>query len=190
MNDTIREMFAMTKGELAKMNLPIATGEPFIVNYSREEKLRALCSLGTLTPEEAETYKDAPAELPADKKALIVNYFLLNIYDENTAARRSPFSETFAKIPYAGTLFERSQAEAKNLNFLQLHDISMEEGRALLKERRINYYYRCAQTFVGALRNRFNACFMPFMRMNVAAVLSKGERTDKQRGLSYGKILL
>lgn len=184
MNDTIREMFAMLckpiEGEQADTlsRFATATKEGFFINYSREEKLSALCSLGILTPEEAETYKDAPAELPADKKALIVNYFLLNIYNETAAAYRAPFSELLAGIPKRITPGEA--AGAKPLAFLDVYDISKEEALERFAARSINYYYNCAQTFVGAYRKRFRACLMPFMRMEVAAVLSNGEPKEDE----------
>lgn len=177
MNETLTKLFAemckpMTDEEADELR-EAATGEPFFILYTREEKLQALCSLGILTPKEAEAYKEAPAELPADKKALIVNYFLLNIYDEKKTVYREPFSELLASIPYR--IIPGSVADVKNMSFLDRYDIGKAEALERFAGRSIEYYYRCAQTFVGAYRNRFRAYLMPYMRMEVAAALSEGE---------------
>lgn len=90
-----------TKGEPhAKEGVPafyattesIAEGNRFISLYEqmREERasrLAVLLSTGYVTEEEARVYCQMPEELPKDRKALIVNYYLLGIGSEPNATQ-------------------------------------------------------------------------------------------------------
>lgn len=151
---------------------------------NKERRIDSLLNVGYITPDEAKGYREQLAELPHDRKGLVVAYYLA---DEADSYNTPPTIETAERINEAVDSFDLRERYA--LCGKGIADSMTEEQQNKWKREIVaiftSEYIKRAETFVDSKRRRIKGILMSFFPMEIALSLSEPKPENGMDSIPY-----
>ena len=148
------------------------------IKKAREIRVASLLNAGYITPEEAEIYREPLAELPRDRKGLVVAYYLSGVESRKDIAPSLEFSEKIGSIIGSFRLRERGALKDGRTIADTLTPEERIRWASSLSRAHAEEHIKYAEDFVATKRGRIRKQLLKFVRLFIISSLAEDEEPE------------